>query len=405
MKKPHYTIQLPEEVVQELQLKEEEPLQIKIENKKIIIEPKRTKTERQAVSLRWFLIPSLLVSVIFFGFFYEQGRSHLLLTGRISIAASVLILGLLSGICSFIIFFVKGKRKQLFSFKDIYWRNFLTILISFVIILALVLLGFFWLLGILFEGASFDLLTATFIFFVFVGMINYLMIYFALAISPALITTLLISVIIGGVLMSMAANGQLQWWQYNFSFLGTSNANSSWQFNLTLIISALLMIALIDYLFVSLQKSMTKNIQLTILRILLTLTAIDLGAVGFFPNNGNGRLHELHNQAANYLVYMIIILIISIRWLLPAISREFLGISYMIAAVLLIANVLFKNIGYLSLTAFELIAFFLAFSWILLLLQNLQKLTRKVAPVYEIAFNSQETLQDTTVADIAENRK
>ena len=381
-----YTIELPEEMVQDLDLKQEDVLHMKVDNKKIIIEPKKIKTEKQAVSLRWFLIPSVVVSLLFLAYFFEEGQSQIALTGSISIASMVLILGLLSGMCSFAIFFIQGKRKKTFSFKDIYWRNFPTILLSFLIILALVLLGFFWLLGILFAGASFDLLTATFIFFVFVGGINYLMIYFALAISPGLITTLLISVIIGGVLMSMAANGQLQWWQHNFSFLGTSKANSSWQFNLTLIISALLMVALIDYLFVALQKTMGKSIRLMIMRILLTLTSIDLGAVGFFPNNGTGRLHELHNQAANYLVYLIILLIIGIRWLLPKMSREFLGVSYLIAAVLLGANVLFQHVGYLSLTAFELIAFFLAFSWILLLLQNLQKLTKRTTPAYELTF-------------------
>lgn len=118
---------------------------------------------------------------------------------------------------------------------------------------------------------------------------------------------------------------------------------------------------------------------------MLTMTAISLGAVGFFPNNGQGRLHELHNLAANWLVYWIILLILGIRWLLPRVTREFLTVSYGIAGTLLVANFLFQTIGYLSLTAFEIIAFFLAFSWILLLVQNIRKLHRRPRIVIEIA--------------------
>ena len=124
--------------------------------------------------------------------------------------------------------------------------------------------------------------------------------------------------------------------------------------------------------------------KVNMLRVLLTLVAIALGGVGFFPNNGTGQLHELHTKSAEMLVYLIVILIISIRWILPKVTKEFLTISYGIAAVLIACNFLFQNVGYLSLTVFELLAFGLAFSWILLLLQHVQQLARLTNAVYEI---------------------
>ncbi len=297
------------------------------------------------------------------------------LTGTLSIASLVITLGMFSGICVFSFFFVKGKRQSSnHPTQNIYWRNFPTILLSFAIILAFVLSGFFWLVGILFKNASFDVLTATFIFFLFTSVINYFMIYFATSISSTMIITLLVSVILGGLLFSMLTNADYLWWQHNFSFLGTQKAVNSWQFNITLMMSALLMIALIDYLFVSLRQSFPNNKRLLILRVLLTVTAITLGAVGFFPNDG-GDLHIIHTKAASWLVYLVIILIFSVRWLLPQVTKEFLFISYGMGGVLFICNILFANIHYLSLTAFELIAFIMAFSWILLLLQNLRKLS------------------------------
>lgn len=254
---------------------------------------------------------------------------------------------------------------------------------SFAIILGLVIVGFFWFIGVIFEGASFDFFTASLIFFMFVSVINYLMIFFALSISPNLITTLLISVIVGGVLISMATNSQLQWWQINFSFLGTEKANYAWQFNLTLIISALLLVALLDYLFVPLQRKKEHYWQITSLKFLLNMAALSLAGVGVFPNNGKGQLHILHNHAANLLIYLIIVLIISIKWLLPKVSKEFLTFSYLIGLILIVCEILFKYVGYFSLTAFELIAFFMAFSWILLLIQNIKKLSSKSKVKYE----------------------
>lgn len=84
------------------------------------------------------------------------------------------------------------------------------------------------------------------------------------------------------------------------------------------------------------------------------------------------------------MVYMVIILVVSIRWILPRVTKEFLGVSYGIAVFLLIADSLFKRLHYLSLTAFELIAFILAFTWILLLLQHIERLTHEMEQVFEV---------------------
>lgn len=129
---------------------------------------------------------------------------------------------------------------------------------------------------------------------------------------------------------------------------------------------------------------MPKNTGLMILRVLMTITALSLAGVGIFPNNKDTYWHILHDKSANMLVYMIVIMIIGLRWLLPNVKKEFLTISYGIAALLVVADVLFQNVGYLSLTAFELIAFILAFAWILLLFQNLQSLSGIAIKAYDV---------------------
>jgi len=170
----------------------------------------------------------------------------------------------------------------------------------------------------------------------------------------------------------MAVNNQKYWWQHNLSFLGTSNASSGWQFNATLIFSALLMVALIDYLFVSLNEFFAGSRRLILLRILLTLTAVNLGLVGVFPNNAAS--HDLHDQVASFLVFFIIALVVGVRWLLPAVTTDFLVLSYGVGMTLVVAELLFRVLGYLSLTAFEMIAFLLAFGWLLMLFDRIEAL-------------------------------
>ncbi|WZU00160.1 hypothetical protein MGH68_11120 [Erysipelothrix sp. D19-032] len=79
----------------------------------------------------------------------------------------------------------------------------------------------------------------------------------------------------------------------------------------------------------------------------------------------------MHNRVVGYLVYLFIILIIAIKWLLPSVSKEFLRLSYILGGVLVIVCILFLGVHYFSLTTFELMAFVIAFSWLLLLMQYL----------------------------------
>lgn len=380
-----FSITIPEKIVEEFHLEKEDEVTVSIKDQKIVIEPKKKAPGNQTLSLRWFLIPTTVISLLFLGYLFYTDKTQIALVGAYSIANFVLSFGVLSGVFSFLLFFIKGKRAQVTTkSKDIYWRNFPTILLSFIVILVFALLVFFKVIGLVFIGATFDRYTATLLFFVFVGLVNYFMIYSALSITPAKLTNLLIFVIIGGVLLAMITNKDYQWWQFNFSFLGTIEAKSSWQFNLTLMFSSLLMVALIDGLFVELQKAIPRSKRLTILRVLLTLTALDLGAVGLFPYTETGPFQGVHNQVAGYLVYLIVILIVGIKWLLPNVTKEFLSISYMIAATLVVVVVLFQWTSYLSLTAFELLSFMLAFSWIVLLLQNLQKMAQNINNTFEV---------------------
>lgn len=374
---------LPKEIVERLKLSATDETILRVDEHKATIEVVDRKANNQNIALKWFVFPSVIASLVFLFVFGKQREVPL--SGEFSIATLTLYLGLVTGICCFLYFFIKSKRNDFNTqLKYIYWRNFPTVVASFSVILAFVILYFFKFLDLIFEGLSLDLLTAGFIFFLFLCLINYTMIYFSLSINLTMLTNTLILVLVGGVLAAMITNGESQWWQHNFSYLGTTAANDNWQFNVTLIFSGFLMIALVDYLFVIIQNSVQKSRRLLILRIFLYLIALNLGAVGLFPNSDVPDVRQMHNDIANCLVALIIGLIIALRWLLPSIRKDFLRLSYFIGASLIASYILFKIAGYFSLTAFELIGFTLAFSWILLLLQQLQRLAQKSEESFEV---------------------
>ncbi|AVK60842.1 hypothetical protein C5Z25_03335 [Lactobacillus sp. CBA3605] len=374
MKAKDFQLTIPADIGERLQLENKTTAKLIVKRGRLVVQFDESRLSIfQKRVLAWPLILALIASCGYYWFCGWQQHNYVRLTGNDSLATTIIVVGVIMGTLLFAIFFIHDRNNPNNHFaKNIYWRNFPVIVLSFALILGLVLTGSMWLLGMLFRGATFDRFTASIILFVFGIFINLAMIYFALIVDATILTTVLTLVIISGVVISMAVNDQRYWWHHNLSFLGTTDASSGWQFNATLILSALLMLALIDYLFVSLRRTFPKSRQLFVLRALLTLTAVDLGLVGVFPNNV--AYHALHDQVAIFLVYFIIALIVGIRWLLPQISKDFLYLSDGVGIALVVAAVLFQVVGYFSLTVFEMVAFVMAFGWLLMLLDRIEAL-------------------------------
>lgn len=362
-------ISVPDELVKKYDLHNDDDFKITARNGEIRLKKKNHDSNKRQFNVVWILIASILTSVAFWIFINAVHLRQVPLVGTNSIASGLIVFGGLSGMILFSAYFISNRKKITVAYSaKTFWRTFPVIVISFVLILSLALMGIAWGLSRLFTGITFGHVVAMMLFFVFVTTINYIMVRIGLAVNYGILTTIMILVITSGTVVSMASNGR-NWWQHNLSFLGTKHANNSWQFNLTLVFSSLLMVALVDYIFVSL-RAVVKNTWRTItLRIILTVTALDVGAVGLFPNNAN--FHILHDKVAGYLVYLIIILIIGIRWLLPEVGKRFLALSYGMCVGLVIIDLMFKPLHIISLTAFELIAFILAFGWILILFDTM----------------------------------
>lgn len=384
-------ISVPDELVKKYDLHNDDDFKITARNGEIRLKKKNHDSNKRQFNVVWILIASILTSVAFWIFINAVHLRQVPLVGTNSIASGLIVFGGLSGMILFSAYFISNRKKITVAYSaKTFWRTFPVIVISFVLILSLALMGIAWGLSRLFTGITFGHVVAMMLFFVFVTAINYIMVRIGLAVNYGMLTTIMILVITSGAVMSMASNGR-NWWQHNLSFLGTKHANNSWQFNLTLVFSSLLMVALVDYIFVSL-RAVVKNTWRTItLRIILTVTALDVGAVGLFPNNAN--FHILHDKVAGYLVYLIIILIVGIRWLLPEVGKRFLALSYGMCVGLVIIDLMFKPLYIISLTAFELIAFILAFGWILILFDTMIGIVEDEDDKYDVKIEIDEQVK------------
>lgn len=375
MEKNSEKITMSSELKDQLGLEAGNEVSLKMHKKELLLEQNFKLND--GLPFKYFIYPTIVATIVFLiTVIFFDNRVQIPLNGTDSLASFVLVLGGLSGTITFIVFLFYNKIKKNGTLSVVYWRNFPAIIISILLMMLVLFIWLFWVLDILFYKVSFDIFTSTILFFVLVAILNYILIYVATSFDSKMMTRLFFFFITAGTFYAMINNKNEYWWKENFSFLGTSGAINSWQFNLTLILTSALMIAMIDYLFVLLKKKYKDDYKkFFMLKVLLVTMALILAGVGLVPNE-EGIMHTIHDLIANSLIVFFIITIIFIKWLLPYQSREFVLTSYAVGIFLLVIYLLFSVVNYLSLTGFELIAFIISFVWLIKLFNHLEKLTK-----------------------------
>lgn len=198
----------------------------------------------------------------------------------------------------------------------------------------------------------------------------YVTYYSATHLDLQLLATVLAVFLVLGVLASMLTASDPQWWKENLSALGMTDDLSARAFNLTLIIAGILVTTLARYA--------TKGIPTThprgaaSVRTCLVIVGIFLGLVGVFPVDEH---FALHTGVASGMVVAYAVLVVAVRWWVPGVSRTFLLVGYVFTLLILLLSVFFA-VGYYTLTAVELVAGTLVFTWIILFIRTADALKR-----------------------------
>ncbi|MEI7818942.1 MAG: hypothetical protein WCI47_02385 [bacterium] len=337
----------------------------------------------EARIMRWALVAGISAAVISWVAYMLTGTWSIPITGSLSLARPTIILSFIFGTIGFGRLFWELQSNQFQAGERdvsklwVRWRDAITLSLVYGVTFTAILGIFAYGIGQSFQGLLLDPYISTVLVGLSVGVFMYLILSGAAEINTNTLIMMLSFVLIGGVFLSMLTQSSPDWWQSNFSYLGTGDSNraSALAFNLTLIFGGLMMLALTEYVFTGLQHAikdddrLMKETKVNTVKIAFVLMAIALMGVGVFPYEANTIYARLHNTSATLLVIIFLGLIAFLKRLVPSLSREFFIISYVVSAILLFCFYL-TSVGYFNTTAFELSAFGLCFVWLFLFLKN-----------------------------------
>jgi hypothetical membrane protein len=217
-----------------------------------------------------------------------------------------------------------------------------------------------------FDGLEVDVIIGTIAVIASTGASGYLIYLSVSDITTRKMATLLVSFMALSTLASIAAVEDEYWWEYHFSQLGTAGDFSAWMFNATLIVAGFFVTTFTLYL----HRDLTALVERGILEhrwaprfmsVTFVILGVMLAGVGLFPVDVN---MAVHNGCASGMAAAFAVMVLGSPYILKGLPRRFFVICYVTFAVLIGAFLLFTPVAYYNLTAFELIAFTIIFSWI-----------------------------------------
>jgi hypothetical membrane protein len=176
-----------------------------------------------------------------------------------------------------------------------------------------------------------------------------------------------------GIIVSALTAQDPHWWKDNLSALGMTNDLSARTFNLTLIVAGVVVTTLARSATQGIPSSSGRGIAAV--RTCLVVVGILLSLVGVFPVD---RFFALHTAVASGMTVAFAVLVIGLRSWIPDSPRTFLSLGYAFIAAIVALAVCFA-IGYYTLTAVELVAGILVFTWIVLFVRNVDAMARDTA--------------------------
>ncbi|GAB3576486.1 hypothetical protein GCM10027406_09310 [Leifsonia lichenia] len=192
------------------------------------------------------------------------------------------------------------------------------------------------------------------------------------------LSTVLAAFVIVGILTSMLSAPDPHWWMLHLSALGMSSSVSSLSFNLTLIVAGVIVTALARYATdvrslvpdtgsgaAGQDDARRRRSALLRVRVALILIGVLLAGVGVFPLNVSA---VLHNVSAVGMVLTFSLVVFWVRAALPQAPGSFFILGYVFFATIVVM-LLFYVVGYYVLTATELVAGVVVFSWLIVYLR------------------------------------
>ncbi|MBW8762254.1 MAG: DUF998 domain-containing protein [Microbacterium sp.] len=194
----------------------------------------------------------------------------------------------------------------------------------------------------------------------------------AVALTPMVLSLVLAVFLVVGAFAAMLASSDPDWWRNNLSALGMSTNSASIAFNATLVIAGVMITTISRYATAGLpvDEDGARRGRF-IVRGGLILMGVFLACVGVFPVD---EFFLVHNTVATGMTVVFAIVVVGLPWFLRSIPRVFVLFGWAYVLVIVMLGVFFA-VGYYNLTAVELIAAVLIFSWIIVFLRTAGSVT------------------------------
>ncbi len=218
-----------------------------------------------------------------------------------------------------------------------------------------------------FTGAVIYALSAAVLSGAAIALTCYVVFLSAVSVTPMFLSVILAAFVVVGVFASMLSASDPLWWQENLSTLGISDDFSARSFNITLVIAGVIVTTIAHYATAALPTSTPVELRgRNFVRYCLVAIGILLACVGLLPLD---EFFAAHGASASGMVVVYVTLVLALRWALPATPRVLILLGYVYVGVIALLAVFYLT-GYYNLTAVELVAFMMVFSWLIVFLRN-----------------------------------
>lgn len=191
--------------------------------------------------------------------------------------------------------------------------------------------------------------------------------------------------VVGAFASALSAGDEL-WWQVHFSALGTAADISGVTFNFTLILTGVVIVILADFLTHDLavwcKQTGCPHWKVRLVRVLLGVMGTFLGLVGVIPVSLSLFWHNMVTYVA---IGAFVVLLVGVPLLFPKLPKSNLLVTLVTAGSLGAALWLHFGIGYLNITAFEIIAVTIVLTWLVMFIRTLVAAVHDVLPAAPFA--------------------
>lgn len=232
-----------------------------------------------------------------------------------------------------------------------------------------------------FRGLALDPWAGTFWVAAACGICTYICVVSASEMTTQSLAVLLAAFLATGVMASAFTAPDPLWWQHHFSFLGAVGGEAGLAFNLTLLLAGLALVAIGDFLAHDLgvwaEATGLPHWRAVYVRVCMVVLGVLLVAVGLIPVNID---KDWHDAAAQSLIVVFAAALVAFPLMFRRLPGAFQAATLVIIGLLITCLVLWKGVGHLNTTAFELGAASTVLVWLLLFIRSVTAAVRSVTP-------------------------